>query len=1264
MMKKIISAVTALLIVASPGTYGTITQSVSPTKITASASGNLKYGNMTYSVETDENGEEYIVITYCSGGSKVTEVDIPEEIDGIPVRVIGDSAFSNCTYLKSVTIPSTVTTIEKLAFKSSGLKSVDIPGSVKTIGNSAFSYCMGLEELTLNDGLTEIGNYAFNDCYKLEEVKFPSTVTSTGEAAFSDCKALTTIIFGENMDHIERAAFHSCKALTSIEIPATIKYIDESAFWGCEALETLVFNEGLETLSYGSFGNCRALTSVTVPGSVKTIEYGVFRTCTGLEKVVISEGVQEIGEEAFYQCSNLKDLTLPESLTAIGEEAFRYCKNLEKVTIPANLEKIDAYAFAGCEVLSDITFEDGLTFTGNYMFHNCPALTSVEFPESVTKIGNRSFQKCSGLETVTLPSDLTDIDDYAFNECTSLKEIVIPASVSYIGNSAFMECTSLENVIFEESDVEMKIGSQAFCRCHALSYFIFPGNVAEIGPTLLTHCDNLKAVIVESGSLKTAPQVNGTPIEYMGLPKNIKSISQYVFMDCENLTDIYYEGSEEEWESVIKYAKDDDPLYSATIHFNSTAPDPRGEAGGTTTTPEVTTSTSSTTESTTSTTATTTEETSTTTEATTTEEASTTTEATTTSKAVETKATGAYVTVTDGTSAAATTTVVNTEVGNEYTVGTYGSLTYKKYINRVEIAKCDESAEGTIEVPGDIEGLPVNMIGLSAFYGCDKVTEIKLPDTVTVIREGAFEDCSGLTSITLSANLVSIRSNAFRGCSSLISAVIPESTKNVDDYAFCECKSLKEITFLRPDCVISDRLVTSSDDYALSTIRGYENSTAQEFAEKFGYEFVSIETPDVTTAASTTTTGSTENVTTATVTTVIGYPSAVGTYEDMKYEIYSDCIVITSCSRAAEGEIVIPEKIDGLPVIKIDYEAFAHCENITKITVPKSVDIISSYAFGFCTKLAEIEILNPDCLIADSYHTISNGLDENGKVYYDGIIRGYTGSTAQIYAERCEYTFESLGDAPVTLGDVDGNGTIDSADATVVLVAYALIQTGQDSGLTPEQEKAADVDRNGSINSADASKILAYYADISTGKTPSWDDDTSEETPEFSDWKSAYKATVDAVIAEWGENKEDIAVMMPFVDNDDVPELCVVSSDGKHITYTFYDGTLREIIRGSAKTENAPTSYGEKTGYLELISYDSIFYIELKLCILENGILNVIHELVQQIDEEDYTRTYTVDGEVVTEEEFDAVYEPWTKAEQGNAEALTYDEAIEYIDSL
>ena len=98
---------------------------------------------------------------------------------------IAYSAFYDCTSLKSITIPDSVTSIVDYAFYNcSSLTSVVIPDSVASIGDSAFSWCQSLTNITIPDSVTSIEDYAFYGCENLASVTIPNSVTSIGRGVF------------------------------------------------------------------------------------------------------------------------------------------------------------------------------------------------------------------------------------------------------------------------------------------------------------------------------------------------------------------------------------------------------------------------------------------------------------------------------------------------------------------------------------------------------------------------------------------------------------------------------------------------------------------------------------------------------------------------------------------------------------------------------------------------------------------------------------------------------------------------------------------------------------------------------------------------------------------------------------------------------------------------------------------------------------------------------------------------------------------------
>ena len=138
--------------------------------------------------------------------------------------------------------------------------------------------------------------------------------------------------------------------------------------------------------------------------------------------------------------------------------------------------------------------------------------------------------------------------------------------------------------------------------------------------------------------------------------------------------------------------------------------------------------------------------------------------------------------------------------------GSQGELSYEVGDAEVTITDCDETTEGDLEIPAEIEGLPVTRIGEGAFFLCAGLTSITIPESVNSIGEGAFDGCSSITSITIPEGVTSILDFAFNDCSSLTSITIPNSVSIIGRRALHRCYSLTSIII--PDSV------TSIEEYA------------------------------------------------------------------------------------------------------------------------------------------------------------------------------------------------------------------------------------------------------------------------------------------------------------------------------------------------------------------------------------------------------------------------------------------------------------------
>ena len=445
-------------------------------------------GNFEYSVTGDE-----VTITKYTGDA--TALTIPSTIDSKTVTAIGESAFSFCTSIKSVTIPEGVTSIEKNAFFGcTSLESVTIPNGVTSIGGAAFYNCTNLKSVTIPEGVTSIGGNAFYNCTSIESVTIPKSVTSIGENAFLGCTSLTSItvdpgnsnyssVYGVlfNKEQTNLIIYPARKTGNSYDISNIVTSIDTFAFYGCTNLE-----------------------SVTIPAGVTAIPIGIFKNCTSLKSVTIPKGVTSIGGSAFENCTSLESVTIPEGVTSIGGAAFKNCTSLESITVPDSVTSIGAEAFYNCTTLKNVTIPEDVTYIGPFAFYYCTSLKSVTIPKGVTRILDSAFARCTSLESVTFEdySQLTEIGDVAFADCTSLKRVILPNGVTRILDSAFARCTSLESVEVPSSVSYTDWG--VFNKCTSLESIFLPNNVdasdAEIPDTasqVRYSLDNDKVTITE-----------------------------------------------------------------------------------------------------------------------------------------------------------------------------------------------------------------------------------------------------------------------------------------------------------------------------------------------------------------------------------------------------------------------------------------------------------------------------------------------------------------------------------------------------------------------------------------------------------------------------------------------------------------------------------------------------------------------------------------------------------------------------------------------
>lgn len=294
----------------------------------------------------------------------LTELVIPNEIDGYTVTAIADNAFA---LNKEIT-------------------KVVIPDSVESIGEKAFLNCWALADVELGTGVTSIGYDAFGFAKALETISIPDSVTTIGAEAFAR-GALTEINIGKNVTVIGDGAFLDCEGMTAINVD------DDNAVYSSK--DGVFFDKSGETLL--QYPNAKEGTAYVLP-----------------------EGVKTIRTNAFYRNNKLESVVLADSVTSIGAAAFSYSQ-IKNITLGSSLENIEEGAFERCENLGNIILPDTLKTIGKAAFYACTSITEVTIPNSVITIGKSAFQRDTGIKTVILGTGVETIGPAAFGNNANLE---------------------------------------------------------------------------------------------------------------------------------------------------------------------------------------------------------------------------------------------------------------------------------------------------------------------------------------------------------------------------------------------------------------------------------------------------------------------------------------------------------------------------------------------------------------------------------------------------------------------------------------------------------------------------------------------------------------------------------------------------------------------------------------------------------------------------------------------------------------------------
>ena len=899
--------------------------------VTASAD---EYGDFVFS-STSDFGDENPTVTITGYNGSSTNVVIPSEIYGMPVRSIGDGAFQYNETLKDVIIPDGVTSIEYCAFQGcNSLTNIDIPDSVENIGEAAFLFCSSLKGIDIPAGVEHIGVMAFGDCTSIKSVTIPSTARWVEDQAFGFTVRYVDPLTGDKMEdftlnfekgtagevYAVRNGFSTAKGLFTRELSDGTLAI---GYYNGDATDFVVPSEidgkTVTTIDSGAFADCTALKSIEIPASVNSIGQWavgykkVYRDEYDLLNVACYDKIdgfkinykKNTEGHCYAACNGFTDEGCVK-VTDAGDGTLaivQYYGNDKEFVIPSEIDgipvtEIYGCAFEGCKSLTSVTIPDTVTAIYNGVFLDCPMLKEVTIPASVEEISDHAFGYLRSGYDENYNAIYTKVDgfkinytknseghyyaaDNGFTDEDCLKTYIVDmGEVDTIGISGFAGSNITSFVIPEEIDGQKVVGidSDAFIHCPMLKEITVPTSVIYIGEHAFGYTYNELEDSYE--------KIEGFTINFEKNSEAHRYAAVNGFTDEEYLvtgTEYYY--GDEEYVAINKCYGGKENLVIPK------------EIGG---------------------------------------------------KKVIGIESDAFrdnknirsVIIPDG-------------VQFIYSQAFFGCTSLDEVTIPESVINIGEKAFGyyenddyeTVKKDGFVINYAKNSAGhlyatrngfsdescmfiesdefgkyLRGYAGND--ASVVIPDGVTYIDNESFKDCDKLTKVTIPSSADYIGYNAFDGCASLETVIIPDGVTTIGNKAFFGCTSLKNVTI--------PNNVTSIGAYAFGY---YEQDDNPEYMKVDGFKIDYVKGSEAHYYAY-----------------VNGFTDEGGLF----VSYWTDEGVVIRKYAGNDTSYTIPSVVDGKKVVGISDAAFKDCTTLKSVVIPEGVTGIMSEAFNGCTSLNKV----------------------------------------------------------------------------------------------------------------------------------------------------------------------------------------------------------------------------------------------------------------------------------------------------------------------
>lgn len=932
---------------------------------------------------------------------------------------------------------------------------VVIPGTVTTIGSKAFENHTEITSVVVPDSVKEIQSKAFAGCSALASLQLPSSLETIGDEVLKDCPLVTSVKIPKSLKEAEKNYLNYGKG----------------PFSG-SSVQTVEFEAGITTIPGWLFSGIGA-ADIQIPDTVTTIEDGAFYGCSGLTGVTIPDSVTKIGAEAFMECENLAQVKLSNALQMLGSKAFMNCPKITAIEIPASLEEgewdylaHERGPFAGTGI-STVTFEEGITTISEHLFAGVETLKNIDIPDSVTTIKPYAFYK-SGLTSIKMGEYVTKVEEYAFAECADVTSLDIGEYVQELGKGVFYNDkgitsvhipvaldkaetdsffswkkgpfaeTGLKEVTFEEGVTQ--IAEYLFAGCSSLDKIEIPSTVERIEAGAFYGCENIKEFDLPWGLFEIGERAfsecNG--ITSFTMKDNVATLGRYAFEKCTALKSVKFSDSLKE--IPVAAFREDAALENVILPDHVSVVNENAFSGC--------------------------------------------------SSLAGLEAAGLM------------------QIGDGAFLNTgFTELSIPSGVQRIGDGAFSESVKlRSVVIPDSVKKMSKN-----CFYKCGALEEVQFGIGLAEIPEGCFSDCSKLNKVVFPYGVTTLKQDIFHNCTSLTEVTIPKTVTNMEDGMFsypkkvtvyCVAGSTAESYAKKNNMNVSLLDVpaqsVSLSDTDIMMFAGQEkelvltvnpiNFTDDVIWTTADEKIAEVDENGLVRAKGTGSTVITAAVGEQTVSCVVNVMKL-----DKRETVQTNTVIAKDKTQdaVAEGEkSVIRFNANALPAGKAVIVRSELLGNTDDAEVYNEISALLTVQNGYNTeafRLYRMAVRSQEDgadvqLASDAQVTLE--VPENVNISKAVIARIEEGSGSAVIAEIINgevsaddmtITFNTaqmgmyavVEASAAVMGDVDGNGKVELADAQLTLKAALKLTT-----LEGAQISAADVDSNGKVELADAQKIL------------------------------------------------------------------------------------------------------------------------------------------------------------------------------------------------